>query len=61
MLDKNEIEKHLKEYIENPTKHGQFAWPLDIDYDEHIKFVKFRHEHEDKTVPQCAELYLNQL
>ncbi len=50
-----EIIKNLEDYIE---KNGQFSWPLDCDYHEHMKFVRFRREHEDKTVLECAELYL---
>jgi len=61
MLTKEEKIEHLREYVENPTKYGQFSWPLDIDYDSHIEFVKFRHNHEDKSVIECAGLYLAEL
>ena len=60
-MTKDEIVADLKDYIANPRKHGQFSWPLDIDYDAHMAFLRFRKKYPDENAVECAKRYLNHM
>jgi hypothetical protein len=60
-MTKDEIVADLKDYIANPRKHGQFSWPLDVDYDAHMAFLKFHKKYPNATAVESAKRYLNHL
>ncbi len=53
------IEK-LQEFLVDKRR-GHLSWPLDEDYDEHIKFVDFRNSTEYESFDECVKAYMEEL